>query len=467
MRQRWGSLRDGLRAWPAIPALVAAGVGLVVLVAATQKPFTVVVEGESQTVWSHARTVAGVVRSAGIRLQPGDETLPQRAAQVMPGDTIHLTPAREVEVHFASGSKTLSTASRIPANILAAAGIPLLPADSVWVDGLRISDPAQPLPSPPRRVRHAAASSTGLRLDGVQHEIRTAGPSLAQALEDTGERWYEGDRFDADPAGALSPEVGLDRSVLLTIASDGVTAKVRAVGPTVAAALLQAGVPLQGLDWASPGADAPVPKNGAIQVVRVRDEVLIEQEPIPYETRYEPDPEGLIDTQTVLDPGAFGIRANRVRVRKEDGIEVARQVEGEWVAREPEPRAVGYGTKVEIKTLDTEYGPLQYYRAVPMYATSYSPCRLGIPECDNITASGAILKKGIAALLVRWYRYMVGSQVYVPGYGIATIADTGGGIPGRYWIDLGYEDHDYQSWHDWVTVYFLTPVPQNPMWVLN
>jgi 3D (Asp-Asp-Asp) domain-containing protein len=68
---------------------------------------------------------------------------------------------------------------------------------------------------------------------------------------------------------------------------------------------------------------------------------------------------------------------------------------------------------------------------------------------------------------VRWYRYMVGSQVYIPGYGIATIADTGGGIPGRYWIDLGYEDHDYQSWHDWVTVYFLAPVPANPMWVLN
>jgi hypothetical protein len=49
--------------------------------------------------------------------------------------------------------------------------------------------------------------------------------------------------------------------------------------------------------------------------------------------------------------------------------------------------------------------------------------------------------------------------VYVPGYGIATILDVGGGIPGRPWIDLGYSDSDYVSWHQWVTVYFLSPPP--------
>jgi 3D (Asp-Asp-Asp) domain-containing protein len=49
--------------------------------------------------------------------------------------------------------------------------------------------------------------------------------------------------------------------------------------------------------------------------------------------------------------------------------------------------------------------------------------------------------------------------VYVPGYGRGIIADTGGGIPGRYWIDLGYDDENYESWHFWTTLYFLTPVP--------
>lgn len=456
-----------LRSWPAATGMLAAALGLLLLLGAMQRPFTLVVDGEPRTAWSHARTVAGVVRSAGIRLQLEDETLPHREARLEPGDTIVLSRAHPVEIHAKRGSQIIASPSQIPANLLASAGVSLLPGDQVWVDGLRVIDPTQPVDSRVSRVRHVAAVPIDLRLDGVPGGANTAAGSLAQVLEETGGRWYQADDFDGDPSGILLPAIDIRRSLPITVESDGVRRILRAIGPTVADALHQAGVALQGLDVASPAAEDPIPRDGGIQVVRVRDEVLIEQEPIPYETEFEPDPEGLIDTQTILDAGTFGIKANRVRVRKEDGVEIARQVEGQWVAREPQARVLGYGTKIEIKTIDTEYGPLQYYRAVPMYATSYSPCRLGIPRCDNVTASGAILKKGIAALLVRWYRNMVGSQVYVPGYGIATIADTGGGIPGRYWIDLGYEDHDYQSWHDWVTVYFLAPVPANPMWVLN
>lgn len=101
-----------------------------------------------------------------------------------------------------------------------------------------------------------------------------------------------------------------------------------------------------------------------------------------------------------------------------------------------------------------------------MYATSYSPCRIFKDHCDSYTASGATLKKGIVAMTGTWYRYSGGDQIYVPGYGVGTVADTGGGIPGRYWLDLGYSDDDYVSWHQNVTVYFLAPVPANIMWVL-
>lgn len=64
---------------------------------------------------------------------------------------------------------------------------------------------------------------------------------------------------------------------------------------------------------------------------------------------------------------------------------------------------------------------------------------------------------------------MKGWPLYVPGYGIATVEDVGGGIPGRYWIDLGFTDYDIVSWHQWVTVYFLTPVPPADAipWILD
>jgi 3D (Asp-Asp-Asp) domain-containing protein len=60
---------------------------------------------------------------------------------------------------------------------------------------------------------------------------------------------------------------------------------------------------------------------------------------------------------------------------------------------------------------------------------------------------------------VPWYQIMKFQKVYVQGYGFGTIADTGGGIPGTPWIDLGFDDDNYVSWHNWTTMYFLPPIP--------
>jgi 3D (Asp-Asp-Asp) domain-containing protein len=146
-------------------------------------------------------------------------------------------------------------------------------------------------------------------------------------------------------------------------------------------------------------------------------------------------------------------------VRYEDGQEVTRETEAEWTASEPETQLSGYGTQVQVRSMDTPAGPIEYWRSVTVYATSYSPCRLGTGTCNTRTASGAPLQRGIIAVSTPWYRDMAGQSVYIPGYGRAVIGDVGGGIPGEYWIDLGFSDEDYESWHSNVTLYFLTPVP--------
>ena len=102
-----------------------------------------------------------------------------------------------------------------------------------------------------------------------------------------------------------------------------------------------------------------------------------------------------------------------------------------------------------------------------MYATSYSPCQTGIPGCQHWAPPAASqLHKGIVAVTLAWYRLMDGQRVYIPGYGFAVIADVGGGIPGTYWIDLGFSEEDYQAWHQTVTIYFLTPAPASAPAVL-
>ena len=49
--------------------------------------------------------------------------------------------------------------------------------------------------------------------------------------------------------------------------------------------------------------------------------------------------------------------------------------------------------------------------------------------------------------------------MYVPGYGLGLMADTGGPRSSPYWIDLGYSDEDYVPWSRYIDVYLLAPVP--------
>jgi 3D (Asp-Asp-Asp) domain-containing protein len=65
------------------------------------------------------------------------------------------------------------------------------------------------------------------------------------------------------------------------------------------------------------------------------------------------------------------------------------------------------------------------------------------------------------ALTRAMYNLFQGARVYIPGYGIASVQDIGAGVPGQYWVDLGYSESDFVNWHQNVTVYFLTPVPAN------
>ena len=95
-----------------------------------------------------------------------------------------------------------------------------------------------------------------------------------------------------------------------------------------------------------------------------------------------------------------------------------------------------------------------------MWATSYHPEALG---GDNITATGDILSKGIVASNPNIIRY--GSEVFVPGYGIGKMADTGP-LYRPLFIDLGYDDNNFVPWARWVDVYLLAPIPQNVTYLL-
>lgn len=444
--------------------------GLVLIYHGTARPMILLIDGQTYEFRTHARSVLGVLRSAGFDPSVDDRVSPQRDDQVEPGEVIRLDHAFPVVIELEEGSFVVNSPESSPANILAEADIRLYPGDRVWVDGHRMLDPTRALEIRPSYMRVDRAQTITLEEGGVTRVIYSAAPSLGEALWEGGVVMREGDVLSPSPETTVSSSIhaSLVRSRSLIINVDGVEIETRAVGPTVGDALSQSKIALVGLDYSQPDVKKSLPENGHIRVVRVQEQIQVELEPFPFDTIYQPAADLELDNLQILDPGNYGVMAKRIRVRLEEGEEVARSIEETWVAVDAEPRVLGYGTRIEVRAADTPDGRIEYWRAVPVYATSYSPCNLGVEGCNSTTASGKELRKGMIGVIRSWYNMMRGWSVYIPGYGFATIEDIGAGIAGRHWIDLGFTDEEYERWHSWTTLYFIPPVPSLDVipWIL-
>jgi resuscitation-promoting factor RpfB len=446
-------------------------VGLALVAVEQHKTVILVIDGQPQEIQTWVRTSTDLLAALQISLAPGDELNP--AGEIPLGEGTHILLNRAVPIHIlADGDlRTHLTAERTAGNILAEDKIPLYPGDKLFYDGKNITPETELLPGQAHSLELQRAAVVHLQTPQGEQTLITTAPTLAIALQDAGIVLNAHDQLEPPPETRLSGTIHAvyTPSKPVTIKSGDQTIRTRTALSTVGEALAESGLALQGLDYSLPAADQPIPVDGVIRVERVWEEVLLTQEPLPFETEFQPAADVEIDTQQILKTGTYGVLAQQVRVRFENGVEITRTVDSEWVAQKPEPRIVGYGTKITKKVLELPGGTIEYWRAVPMYATSYSPCQLGVPSyCNDVTASGLKLQKGVAGVAKSWYSFTVGQQVYVPGYGVATIADFGNGIPGKNLIDLGFSDADFEPWHQDVMVYFLwpPPPPEQIMWVL-
>lgn len=365
---------------------------------------------------------------------------------------------------------TLTSTSRVPADWLKAAGLALQEADRLLYQGQPVApDEALPPASSYTLYIRRVLSVTLITPSG-QRLIQTSALTVGEALTEGGIALQEGDSLFPPPGTRLAQgmtityQPGRDLIVLV----DGREMHIRSAASTVGQALVEAGLPLTVLDYSLPAEDEPLPADGRIRIVRVRESITLTQKSLPYESRFEASAELELDQTALLQPGEAGLSIGRTRLRLEDGVETARQVEEETIVRPPQDRVVGYGTKIVIRTAVVDGITIEYWRALRMYATSYSPCGGGTLEvCYYYTSSGKPVQKGVVAMKRAWYYAFRGQPLYIPGYGRATVEDVGAGFPdGRYWIDLGWSEEEYQPMTGWVTVYFLTPVPADPVYIL-
>ena len=441
--------------------------------ASTLTPVSIVVDGQEHIIRTNQREVENILREAGIPINTADIVGPNLTAELASHQsTIVVQHARPVTIIADGNTYRLQSQSTALVDLLAEAKVKLGPDDLAIANNQPIDRAANqtyrflraPSDVAPLKIVLRRAQSVTLDLgNGDVRQIQSPATTVGEALDEAGVELHLADRITPDLDTALTPDLKIEvqQSRPIHVDVDGRTLHTRTLRQSIGEVLSDLGVTLIGEDYTQPPLDAAVEANTSVTVVRVREEVLIEQETIPFDTVTIADPTMELDT-SLERAGHSGVSQKRTMIRYENGQEVKRVADPDFIVLQaPVNKELRYGTNVVIRTLDTPSGPIEYWRKIRAYATSYSAATSGTPQTAKwygITATGLPMKKGIVAVDPSVIR--LGTQLYVNGYGVGLAADTGSGVRGR-WVDLGYDDNNLQGWWWWVDVYLLTPAPAN------
>jgi len=448
----------------------------------TQKVVTLDINGVPLSYRTHQRSVNGVLRELGLKLRQADRLQTISDADLVAGESIRITLARSVFVLHDGSIDVVHTIARSVSDVLSLARVSLAEHDELLMgdSSVQISDPLPQLELPQRpslRLIQAAVANP-IRLsvrravpmnvtDGAMPmAFYTTARTIGQALYDHGVWLYEGDRIYPPLDDPVSPGMNIiiERSKPVVLDVGGVARVLRTRLDTVGELLTSEKVTINPKDYVTPDPRSAISSDMAISIIQVRDEYEITDTPIPYQTRWEADPDLELDARDE-HPGLEGIIRSRVRIRYENNMAIYRTENERWIARKPQDHIYEYGTNIVLRTLETSDGTITYWRKIRVLITSYSPSDAGTPFDSpwfGYTFLGLKATRGIIAVDPNMLD--LGTWLYVPGYGKGYAGDTGGMIIGKH-IDLCYDDYNYINWYEYGDVYLLAPVPDyvNPI----
>ncbi|MBI1854621.1 MAG: DUF348 domain-containing protein, partial [Chloroflexi bacterium] len=245
-------------------------------------------------------------------------------------------------------SYTLITNEREAGKLIVQAGIVLGSADRLFFNGYAVSVSQQLAPAKTTTLQIRRAMTITINGRAIQSAALTVGEAMSEA----GLQLYAAEQLDppADTPITNAMTVTYTPSREFIVSVDGRQVRIRSAARTVGGALAEAGIPLLGLDSSQPSENEALPQDGQIRIVRISESVVLAQKSIPFNSEFQSSANVELDRQEILQPGQPGLAVSRVRIRYQDGVEVARQTESETVVRPPKDRVVGYGTKPVVKT---------------------------------------------------------------------------------------------------------------------
>ena len=238
------------------------------------------------------------------------------------------------------------------------------------------------------------------------------------------------------------------------IITDGKITECEVKNTTVYEALKQAGITLSSHDIVTPALNTYVCDGMHINVIRVTESTVKVREVLNSDTIRIFDPKLSKNESVVIAYGKAGHVEKEFKVLYHNDKEVWRKLFNLVSEEKPKHTKVILGTDTKKRM----YMMPKKMRAVKLYtmkATGYYP---GPEDCgiyaDGITANG--MKAGYGVVAVDPKVIPLGTKLYIPTYGYAIAADTGGGIKG-YSVDLCFDTYKESSTYTprWLKVYVI------------
>ena len=363
----------------------------------------------------------------------------------------------KVKVIDGLSSKTVTTDSRDPAQIVAEAGYNLDVNDKLYLDRFSEEDGGTIII---RRARLIRVDDNGI-ISYILSYDEDASSSAAD------------DESIASEMKDLAKSL-VKSAFTVNILHDGKNEKVTVSGGTVGEAIRNAGINLGKDDVVSPSADTPITGKTKISISRVSYRLRVEKEKIPYDTKVETDESLAPGVSRVATQGKEGKKTVIYSDKYVNGALVQSSVKSEIVLSKPVTQVIKSG-KVNSNKLSDYYGngspiseikapdkltigedgaPVNYQYCISGKATAYTD--------DPITSTGIVPQPGIIAVDPKQIPY--GTECYVVSadgkyvYGYCIAADTGGFVKmGNTTIDLYMNTEDMCD--DWgnrpVNIYIL------------
>ncbi|MEG6585222.1 3D domain-containing protein [Dendrosporobacter sp. 1207_IL3150] len=225
------------------------------------------------------------------------------------------------------------------------------------------------------------------------------------------------------------------RAVPVTVVYQGVSKTFNTGKPTVGELADSLGL-LNSSTKLVPNADEKIQAGMQIQAIKLSEQIIERTENVPYQVVHQPDSTLEKGVEELVEEGRAGVKIVTVKQHFADGVQASEEVIEEKVKEPSKPKIVRLGTR---DVVETSRGTHRFKRVEWMEATAYLPTD-GSPE--GITATGIPARRGIVA--VDPDVIPLGTRVYIPGYGLALAADTGGAINGNT-VDLCMESSS-EAW---------------------